>query len=331
MSECLRVVVIGCGNIAGGFDASRPADALPLTHAGAFQRHGGFELVACVDPDADRRSAFAARWGVPVALDDVEELRGDDPRPDVISICSPTALHDRHLAAALRLRPRLVFCEKPVTPDAATTARWIEAFERAGIAFATNYTRRWAPDVIRHVEALRRGEWGAIRSIHGVYNKGVLNNGSHMLDLLLWLLGPLQPEWVGEPRHDFWPDDPSVPAVLRSGDGTCVQLALGHAADYSYFELQVVAAHGVVVMEDGGAAWRLRRAAESPVFRGYRSLDAGPRLEGEYSQAMLAAAGNIHAALTRGAPLASDGANALEAQRLCELLRRQADAATRPR
>ena len=44
-----RVLLIGCGNIAGRFDMARPADAWPVTQAGAFRRHGGYELAACIE------------------------------------------------------------------------------------------------------------------------------------------------------------------------------------------------------------------------------------------------------------------------------------------
>lgn len=64
-TEPFNVLVIGTGNIAGDFDAGAAADALPLTHAGAFRRDGRFRLRACVDPDARRRSGFAAHWQAP--------------------------------------------------------------------------------------------------------------------------------------------------------------------------------------------------------------------------------------------------------------------------
>ena len=317
----VRVLFIGCGNIAGGFDAQRAPGELPLTHAGAFQRHGGFELAACVDPDEGKRLAFMARWNVPhgFACPDDHALKA--LRFDLVSICSPTAFHAAHLEAALALRPRVVFCEKPVTPSVAETSRWVARCEEAGIALAVNHTRRWAPDVRRLQGELVAGHWGALRSVTGWYNKGILNNGGHLVDLARWLAGDLNFKAAGRPVHDHWADDPTVPALLEADGGVPVQLCTGHAADYALFELQLVTARAVIVMENGGMSWRVRNSIESPHFKGYRSLAPASPLPGEYEHAMSEAASNLHAAVTRGDALASTGASALAAQRICEQIR----------
>ena len=94
----LRVLIVGCGNIAGGFDADRATAQPPLTHAGAYTRHGGFDIVACVDPDANRRAAFMQRWGVAQGFDDIKAAAVAAPF-DLISICSPTAVHASQIDA----------------------------------------------------------------------------------------------------------------------------------------------------------------------------------------------------------------------------------------
>lgn len=314
----LRVLIIGCGNIAGGFDAARAADAEPVTHAGAFRRVDGFSLVACVDPDENRRLAFQRRWKVNEAFADVSALAGRAGEFDVISICSPTSLHGAHLEVALRLRPRLVFCEKPVTPSLAESAHWVARFDASKVHLAVNHTRRWAPDVLRLRDELQQGTWGRIRSAQGTYSKGVLNNGSHMVDLLQFLLGPLDLRCVGAPLWDFWETDPTVPAMLTTANGVHVQLAIAHAADYSLFELHLVTERGVISMEDGGLTWRIRRPAESHHFVGYTALGRGTEVPGEYWGAMRSAALNIRDSLVSGAALTSSGRTALEAQRICE-------------
>lgn len=325
-SPLLQVLIVGCGNMAGGFDANRPADALPLTHAGAFLRHGGFALAACVDPDDDRRHQFAQRWNVPQSAASMAALQAQPGQFDIISICSPTVFHPEHLEAALALRPRLIFCEKPITPSLAATATWVAACEQAGVLLAINHTRRWAPDVQRLAAELAAGQWGQVRSAAAYYNKGILNNGGHMMDLLHLLLGPLDVDYAGAARWDFWEQDPSVPAMLRAGS-VPVSVNIAHAADFAHFELQLVTENGIITMEDGGMNWRVRRAIASPHFKGYRALDEGTRTPGQYPHAMLAAATNLHAALTSGQPLASDGRSAMAAQRICELIRHAATGA----
>lgn len=321
MPPNLRVLLIGCGNIAGGFDTDRPDGTWPFTHAGAFRRHGGFDLLACTDPDLPKAAAFARRWGVQRHAAGVADLGLVPGGVDVVGICSPTVVHGEHLQAALALQPRLVFCEKPVTYEVADTLRCLQACERQGVALAVNHTRRWAPDVQRLRAELASGQWGAIRSVVGTYNKGVLNNGGHMVDLLHMLVGPLAVVGVGQPVWDFWDNDPSVPATLLSAAGVPVSLQVGHASDYAFFELQLVTERGVIAMENGGTQWRFRRAVPSPQFKGYQTLDAGLPEPGTYAEAMAAAATNIHNHLCHGEALASTGTTALQAQRVCETIR----------
>ena len=330
-----RVLIVGCGNIAGGFDAERAVDLPALTHAGAFSRHGGFQLTACVEPDAERRQAFMRRWGVLQGHADLAALLVQHGLPglpnlpgagpfDVISLCSPTAAHAPQIEAALALRPRLIFCEKPVTPTLTQTQALVQRCAAAGVPLAVNHTRRWAPDVQHLAAELQAGVWGPVRSVVGTYNKGVLNNGSHMVDLLHQLLGPLTLQHAGRAQADHWSDDPSVPAVLQSESGVEVHLNTAHAADGAIFELQIFTASAVIAMEDGGQQWRVRRVIDSPHFKNYRVLDSGERQPGTYLQATARAVDNLYQHLTQGQALASTGDTAQAAQRLCEEIRRRA-------
>lgn len=323
-----RVLIVGCGNIAGGFDMARPADAAPLTHAGAFAGHPGFQVTACIDPDATRRQAFAAHWQIARQAASFDALAADAGTVDVVSICSPTALHHAHLEAALRLQPRVIFCEKPLTTSQAESARWVAACREAGVALVVNYTRRWDPAVDALVAELRQGRWGALRSVVGHYNKGILNNGGHLVDLLLRLVGPMELVATLGCNHDFWPDDPTVAALLRSAHGVPVYLNPADARDYAFFELELVCANGVVRMQSGGMRWQVREATASAQFKGYKTLGEAQDHEGLYPQAMSRAVADIHRHLCDGQPLTSTGDEALAVQRLCQCILEAANSAS---
>lgn len=319
----LRALIVGCGRIAGGFDSARSnSGEFPVTHVGGYMQDSRFEITGCVEPDDSRRLAFMNRWKIPADYRSIEDVRTAGTQFDVVSICSPTQSHARDLEVALQLAPRLVFCEKPVTESAARTEQAVAACGKSGVRLAVNYTRRWDPSIAELRQAMQQGRFGALRSVVAYYNKGLMNNGSHMLDLLQWLLGPLRVVEVGRPVDDHTPVDPSVPAWLEAADGLPVLLACGHAADYALFELQLVFANGLVTMEEGGLYWRERKVVVSETFSGYRVLDKGRRSAGGYLRAMSNAVDNIFAAITHGRPLASTGETALTTQRLCEEIRR---------
>lgn len=320
----LNVLIVGCGNIAGGFDRGRSIDELPYTHAGAYERDGRFKMTVSVEPDDKRRAEFMAAWGIQTGFRSIDEILDSGYRFDVVSICSPSTCHAHDLEIALRLKPRLIFCEKPVTTSLAETERLVGECGNAHIPLAVNYSRRWDPEILKLRADMLAGKWGQLRSVIGLYNKGVLNNGSHMLDLLHLLVGRMEIVKVGKPIRDFSPDDPTVPVWLEGEGGLPVHLVCGHAEDYAIFELQMVFSQGVLTIEDGGLFWRERRAESSEAFKGYRMLDAGVRRAGGDASAMCGAVDNIYQAITRGDELASTGESALVTQRVCERIKQQA-------
>lgn len=313
-----NVLIIGCGNIAGGFDMNRAPDLLPLSHAGAFSRHGGFLLRACVDPDNIRRQAFARRWNIEVDLADMAELTVDSGAFDVISICSPTALHHQHLEQALALRPRVIFCEKPLASDLAASRKLVQDCNESGVALVVNYSRQWDPVLAELATQLSNGHWGCVHSIIGHYNKGILNNGSHMIDLLFRLVGPLELVTAACAKFDFSESDPTVAALFTAAKGEVpVYLNPGCAKDFAYFEIEIVCELGVIRMHSSGLGWQFRNVVPSPQFEGYHSLGAPREIKGGYLETMAGAINDIYAYLQGGASISSMGENAIEVQNLC--------------
>lgn len=300
---------------------TRPADEWPVTQAGAFMRHGGYELAACIDPNELARLAFASHWGIPRHGASLEALKAKSGEFEVIGICSPTNLHNIHLESVLFLRPRVIFCEKPLTHGLQESSRLKQACQAHGVTLVVNYTRQWDPSVTRLVGEIRSGRWGAVRSAVGYYNKGILNNGGHLVDLLLRLLGPLEVIAAATPVHDYWDNDPTVSGLLRSKDEHVpVCLAPAHAKDYSLFELELVCELGVIRMRNGGMQWDTRHAEPSPHFSGYRVLAGVASTVGDYLQAMTLAVTEIHQHLSQGTAIRSTGDHALAIQTICEQL-----------
>jgi predicted dehydrogenase len=324
MNTKFKVLLIGCGNMAGGYDLFQPEEALPLGHAKAFRQHGGFELTSCIEPNTVQRQAFQSRWQVPHGYALWQDLPHHVGSFDVISICSPTGLHAEDIQAALTLKPRLIFCEKPVTLNLAQTQQAVTSCARQQVLLAVNHSRRWSPEVQQLKQNLAQGQWGAVRSVSAVYNKGMLNNGSHMMDLLLNLFGPLRITHVGQAVVDYFDADPSVDACLQTADGVPIQLNVAHAQDYALFEMQIFTEKGVIVMEDGGARWRFRTAVPSIQLPGYNFLNHGEWLVPDGSPMLRNAVANLHDALSYGATLNCTGIHALQAQILCEQIQQRA-------
>lgn len=275
-------------------------------------------LAGCVDPDPVVRRGFVDDWGVQAEFATLQEAIDSGLGFDVVSVCSPTAMHETDVRASLAFRPRVIFCEKPVTPSVRMTEALIKECDRAGVQLVINYTRRWDPDVQELATAIAQGRWGALRLVQGAYCRGVLNNGSHMVDLLRQLLGEVSLVSVGDPVWDAIEDDPSVPLEFETSDGLRITIGCGFGREHSIFELRLVFADRSVSMEQGGLSWVDRLVEESRQFPGVRMLGLGQHRAGRYLEAPLLAAAAVYNLAVYGEPSPSSGASALLSQRICE-------------
>jgi predicted dehydrogenase len=312
-----KAIIIGCGNIAGELDAGQVDSGLPpLTHAKAYQADKNFDLIGCVDPDVEKRLKFCADWSLSHSFSSIKEVISENISVDVISICSPTTLHAEHLELALLLNPKIVFCEKPLCSDIATAKVLIELFENQRVHLVVNYSRRFDPSIISLKNVIDTGEFGELRGISGWYNKGLLNNGSHMLDLLIYLLGDLSIKYVGDAYYDTNEEDPSHPLFLTTKHGIAIALSCGNASDFSLFELDFIFSAARVKMLNGGRQWSLETTVDDATFSGYKNLGIATVSEGGLIQSLQNALLNIHSCLRDGAKLNSSGADAMDVVRL---------------
>ncbi len=327
----LSALVIGCGRISGGFDSDRKSEVLsgagwPLSHAGALARCEGVTVSACVDPDDRARALFQEEWGITSGYRALQDVNVPEAGFDIITIAAPTALHSQMVDQALALRPKAIFLEKPVSQSPAETEAVVHACREAGVLLLVNYSRRWDDKLQGLLRDIRDGVHGKLRSVVVVYNKGILNNGSHMLDLLLTLCGDLTPLWAAfsSPAQVTDECDPDVDAVLRSRDGVLCHLVSTQAADFSQFELQILTEHGEFRILDSGFRWSIRTADESPDFPGYRRLAREHHEDGGYPPVMQNAFNELTELTRAGIRVHSSADAAVRTESLCDQIKRLA-------
>ena len=308
----LSVLVIGCGNIAGYFENTKLK--YPLTHAGAYKKNErNFRLSACLDIVKKKSIKFKKKWNFENAYSSFETLRKDFKRFDVISVCVPSNDHYDLLDVILEFKPLIVFCEKPLTMNLNDSQKIIQKYKSNKIPLAVNYTRRWCKDIIRLKTDLSKKKNGKIISITGQYNKGLFNNGSHMIDLFSYLFGKLRVRWTGKHQYDYWKDDPSISFILETKDNLNIMV---NALDYSYyplFEIQIYTEKSIIEMIDSGHQWIIRKINK----RHINDKNKLKKIEGNINQSMDNSIKNIVKYLKKETSLRCSGDDALNTQRIC--------------
>ena len=270
----LRVAVVGAG-MMGGDHVARLA-----------QRISGATVAAIVEPDADRAAAAAANApGASVRTDIRDALdRGD---LDAVLIATPGPFHEAVLLPSLEAGVA-IFCEKPLTPDVASSLRILEAEQRLDRPrIQVGFMRRFDAEYIALRNLIASGELGALLLMHCAhrnpstqpgYTESMLITDSvvHELDAVPWLAGdPVVAVEVRKPRRNSLApaglDEPQV-VLIELGSGALASVEINVNVQFGYqVTTEAVMERGVAEIgrTAGLRAWRDGRwgGAEHVTFK----------------------------------------------------------------
>lgn len=314
----LSAVVVGCGRVGSAYDEGRRG-LDPRSHAGAYAAASGVELVAGIDPDPVRRAAFERLWRVPTYAD-VDALRAE-LHPDLWSICTPAGPRPELIEAALAAGARAIWAEKPLAPTAREARDVVGRARHAGVPLAVNYLRRWDRAHIDVADAIHRGEAGRVEHAIAHYADGLLNYGTHAIDLLRWFLG--QPLWVwAHAERAARSEDPSLAVMLGFPAGTAAALLPIDRSSHDTFEVDVVGAEARFTIRDRGTEVLVQRVVDDQDWRDERVL--GPTAIASSSGLrgmMLAAVENLTESVLHGDSLRCRGEDGVAALEIAEAAR----------
>jgi predicted dehydrogenase len=246
----IRVAVIGAGAVA------------QINHIPAYGRLETAEVVAVCDTDVEKAKRVAARFGVPTATADHNELFARDDI-DAVDVCVPNHLHAPISIAALNAGKH-VLCEKPFSRSPAEAARMVAAAEKSGTVLMAAFNNRFRNDAQLLKTFVEKGEVGHIfyaktgwlikhaswdveswKSQKRFAGGGVLIDlGVQMLDLALWIMGMPDVLTVTAStarRPDIDEVESNASAFLRLDGGATLTLEVGWSLlmekDFAYVNL----------------------------------------------------------------------------------------------
>lgn len=179
----LRTAIVGCG---GRGVAHAEAYAAGV-QAGALQ--------ACCDVDPTRLEAFSTRFRIPERFTDLAEMVAAI-HPDLLHVVASPAFRPALLQTILRARPRAVLVEKPLAQRPEEARAWIDGCRLAGIALFVNHQLRYHRPFLRAREILQSGVLGRLEFGRGTCRGNLLEQGTHLFDMLTLMLGDTYPAWI---------------------------------------------------------------------------------------------------------------------------------------
>ena len=329
--------IVGLGNIA------------PV-HAESIAAVAGAELVAVAEQQKARATKFVKQYGGDAYPDLAQMLERDDVH--VVSLCVPSGMR-AEMAEACARAGKHVLSEKPLEVTTKRVDRIIRACDKADVLLGCIFQNRFAEDPLKVKKAVDQGRFGKMvlgdafikwyRS-QAYYDSGawrgtwamdgggaLMNQGIHMLDLLLWLVGDVKSvraktALVGHKGIEV-EDLATVLLEFENGAQGVIEASTavypGHAA-----RVEVHGTDGSAALEDGKiAAWCFRKrkpidkkieagfGQESELGSGAADPMAALKIEGHRRQIA-----DFVRAIRTGTPPAIDGREGRRAVRLIEAI-----------
>jgi 1,5-anhydro-D-fructose reductase (1,5-anhydro-D-mannitol-forming) len=248
--KIVRWGIIGCG------------DVTEIKSGPALQKADGSALVAVMRRDPPRAADYARRHGVPRWYDDGDALIRD-PEVDSVYIATPPESH-AYYALKVAAAGKPAYVEKPMARSAVECDSMVEAFARAGLPLFVAYYRRRLPRFLAAEELIKAGALGRLTGVDyhqaAPFHRGpqgwyvdataagaghFLDTGSHVLDILDYLFGPLT-DVAGSAanRGGSYATEDTVALSFRTSAGLPGAMACNYASTISDDRLRIAGTDG---------------------------------------------------------------------------------------
>jgi predicted dehydrogenase len=226
--------------------------------ADAIKRSGKLEIVACYTRSAEKRQAFASKYGCR-AVDSYEAML-KDPAVEAIINTTPNNVHAETTEAAARAA-RHVFLDKPIANTIADARALTKACRDARVVLALGYQRRKESHFRWIRQQIDAGVFGKLVNAEanisrdrlgkfdlsswrytaaGMPGGVMLQIGIHYTDVLEYLIGPVKAV-TGRLAQLVLPgDNPDVASlILEHENGALSTLNASYASASEYYAMNI--------------------------------------------------------------------------------------------
>ncbi|MDD5237766.1 MAG: Gfo/Idh/MocA family oxidoreductase [Candidatus Omnitrophica bacterium] len=223
--KILRFGIIGCGRIS-------------KIHTSVISGLQGAKMGAVCDIVEERARSYADKFKCEF-YNNYKELI-NSKSIDIVNICTPTHLHAQMSIAAAKCGKHVIV-EKPIALSLADADKMIKVCEENKVKLFVVKQNRYNPPIVKLKEAIDEGRFGKIfygnttvfwHRDQSYYDEnawfrerdkggGVLiNQASHNIDMLRWLLGPVESVYakIDTKTHNINTDDIGL-AIIKFKSG----------------------------------------------------------------------------------------------------------------
>jgi predicted dehydrogenase len=324
----LKTLLVGFGKVAASYaQDERMAEYFPFaTHAQVLKAHQAFDWDAVVDENPESRFLAKEQWGVNRIFPSLSEIPADY-QADVAVIATPPAVREQVVDSVPGLRAVLV--EKPLGPSLECAESFLTKCRQRKILVQVNFWRRADEQFRRFSQGFLAESIGAVQNVSVTYGNGLLNNGSHMLDLFRMLIGEIKVVRLLRVRNTLRPlpidGDLNIDFFVESESGVTGFFSSIDFAHYRENFMQIWGERGVLSIDQEGLGISCAPLAENRAMSGEMEVafDRRQSITSTVGQAFYEMYSNLAAATDGTAQLWSSGESALATSQIVDALLKQ--------
>ena len=204
----------------------------------------------------DEDPAIAKKAGRIHSLPVLDAIRKEDlSGVQIAAICTPSVNHLEYIEKLISAKVPIIICEKPIAINKRELERAKTIYKKGKSRVLVNYTRRFHPSYIalkKHVEKIAAQQ--KLQACLLRYQRGFLNNASHGVDLMQFLLGwdmeKIKVMVYGSVKDEF-SDDPTISCSGQWNDTKLSIVGLSEVK-FSLFEIDLFFERDMVRIKDRG-------------------------------------------------------------------------------
>ena len=255
-----KVGIIGCGKIA-------------RAHASAYQKISNVEVITAAELDSGRRERFAQDFNLSTSYADYTAMLNNEDI-DIVSVCTWPKTHCDATCKAASFGVKGIICEKPMAVNLTEADQMLEVCKENGVRLAIGHQHRFDSQLVKARDLIHEKAIGELAIIWGHCSLDLMNNGSHVVDMVNFLNHDEEVDWVmgqidrrhkreGYRNHpDMYVEDMALGRICYK-NGVRATVELGEFAPRAW-QFHLIGADGIIdVNLPGGPPIRFMSAETS--------------------------------------------------------------------